>query len=262
MLGHNYFYRSLIRNYVVAFGSLFSNIRIKDWDSVTEAWVEDIKIPVSYGSKEKHLARVSLRETGTEDVALTLPRIAFVVSGITYDSSRAINRKNRITKSNLPSTTTRRSLQPGIPYDINFELSVLTKKNEDATKIVEQIIPFFSPEMFFTLKISYGSEGDGTADNLILDVPIILNGVSTEDTYDGDFESRRAITWTFNFTMKAKFYGPVTTPGGIIKTTITNFTEQNERVTVIPVVDGKTLEEITVDDDYGYEVTIETIENE
>jgi len=254
MLGHDYFYRSLIRNYVVAFGTLFSGIRIKDWNSNTSVWVQDVRVPVSYGSKEKHLARVYARENSTDDVAITLPRIAFVITDISYDASRVLNRKNKITRrTNLNES----KLQPGIPYDINFELAILTKKNEDATKIVEQIIPFFSPEMFLTLKIQYGVEGDGTTDYLKLDTPVILNSVSTEDTYEGDFESRRAITWTLNFTMKAKFYGPITSEG-LINKAIIDFPWQQETMTIIPIVDGKELAEITPSDDYGYSETIET----
>lgn len=259
MLGHSFFYRSLIKNYVVAFGTLFSGIRLKDWDPSTSTWVQDVKVPVSYGSKEKHLARVYARETSTDDVAITLPRIAFVITSIDYDGTRVLNRRNK--HVSVTENGNRSSIRPGVPYNLNFELSVLAKKNEDATKIVEQILPFFTPELYFTLKIAHESEESANTDYLKLDVPLILNSVSSEDTYEGDFETRRAITWTFDFTMKVKFYGPVTNQE-IINTAIIDFPWQQERITVTPVVEGKTLEEITPEDDFGYSVIIEEVEND
>lgn len=259
MLGHDFFYRSLIRNYVVAFGTLFSDISIKDWDATTSNWTDIVKVPISYGSKEKHLARVEIRELTPESAAITLPRIGFVITGISYDTTRVINRMNRVTSVNSSYPSTKDTLRPSIPYDINFELSVLAKKTEDATKIVEQIIPFFAPNMTVALRIKFGNKDDVSDDVIVIDVPIILNSVTPSEEYEGDFETRRAITWTFDFTMKGKFFGPISNKD-VIKTAIVNFQEQQERVTIIPVIDGKELSEITADDDYGYDVTVSDIE--
>lgn len=268
MLGHDFFYRSLIRNYVVAFGTLFSNIIIKDWDATNNAWTDVVRVPISYGSKEKHLARVSTREFTNEAAAITLPRIGFVITGIMYDTSRVINKMNRITRVNDSYPASKEVLRPPIPYDINFELSVITKKTEDATKIVEQILPFFAPNMNIALRIKYGNKNDTSDDVIIIDVPVILNSVTPTEDFEGDFETRRAITWIFDFTMKAKFFGAVSM-GDIIKKTITNistnnnvnsFEDSKETITIIPIIDGKEWEEITADDDYGYDITITNYE--
>lgn len=256
MLGHDFFHRGIIRKHTSAFGSLFTDIRIKDWDSSTSSWKEEVKVPVSYGSKEKHLARVNTREHTNEAAAITLPRIAFVVSSIDYDSARSFNKRNQHILFSSSDTNSRKTLRTGVPYDITFEVSVLTKKAEDATKIVEQIIPFFQPEFNLTIKFPFeGNESLESTDTISLDIPIILNGVSTEDTYDGDFETRRAVTWTMTFVMKTWFFGP-TSDSSIIKKTIIDFTEQNIEITGIPTVDGKTLDEIEEDDDWTYHTSV------
>jgi hypothetical protein len=269
MLGHTYFYRNLIRTYVVAFGSIFKDIEIKDWDAENSQWTDNVIVPISYGSKEKHLARVEARETTNEGVAITLPRIAFVITGITPDTTRVLNRKNRIIKPNPNSTTNRVDyMSDGVPYDISFELSVMTKKTEDGTKIVEQILPFFQPHMAVTLKLKYHNENVDDGEYILLDAPIILNDISFSEEYDGDFETRRVIMWTMNFTVKGKLYGSVIPNSGdggpIIKTAITNISVSEDmnvgdRITIIPVVDGKELDEITAEDDFEYLETIETI---
>lgn len=265
MLGHSYFYRNLIRTYVVAFGSLFKNIEIRDWDDEDEAWTDRVLVPVSYGSKEKHIARVEAREETNEGAAITLPRIAFVISGLSYDTTRVLNKMNRI--SGLSSTSTNRmaAIGAGVPYDITFSLSILTKKTEDGTKILEQILPFFTPNMNVSLKLKYNNVNSDSTDSVVLDVPITLNSVSLDDVYDGDFISRKTITWDLEFTMKAKFLGPVGDRGGVIKTAITNLgvgevtSDLIESITVIPTVDGKTLDEIVVTDEYNFLETIEYI---
>jgi len=257
MLGHNYFHRAIIRKHTAAFGSLFTDIYIKDWDDTDNSWKEEVRVPVSYGSKEKHLSRVNIREHANEAAAITLPRISFVITNVSYDSARALNKRNKYLFDS--ESNTKKSLRT-VPYNITFELAILAKKAEDATKIIEQIVPFFQPEFNVTIKFPFeGDESLESAETLSIDVPIVLEDVSTEDTYDGDFETRRAITWTLNFTMKTWFFGP-TSSSKIIKKTIIDFTEQDYRIEGIPVVEGKTLDEIIDTDDWAYTTNITEID--
>jgi hypothetical protein len=87
------------------------------------------------------------------------------------------------------------------PYDLEFELNIMAKYSEDATKIVEQILPFFKPE--FTVSAKMIDLMDDTTD-----IPIVLNSISSEDTYEGTYDERRAIIWTLRFTLKGYYYGP------------------------------------------------------
>jgi hypothetical protein len=125
-----------------------------------------------------------------------------------YDPTRKMNKYNKITCTEADGTVTR-TFAP-VPYNINITLYCLTKTQEDALQIVEQILPFFSPEV--TMSINAVPES-----NIILDIPVVLNSVSVDDEYDGDFETRRFVTYTMNFTLKANLYGPVSESNVITK---------------------------------------------
>ena len=250
----------ITRKLVSAFGALFSDITFREWDANINKWKNFIKVPVSYGPKEKFLARVRQRaEVGFgDDVAMVLPRIAFELNGTSYDSARVLNKRNYYVES-IDTDGNRVSRQcVGVPYDFSFSLYVMVKQVEHGTKIIEQILPFFTPQLNVTIKIS----GEH---NISLDVPIILNSISLADNYEGDFTTRRDIVWTLDFTMKAFTFGPVST-GKIIKTAITELGIMDfegkhlfQKNTTIPVVPGKTLDEIFLTDDWGFLTTTETI---
>ena len=57
------------------------------------------------------------------------------------------------------------------------------------------------------------------------DLPIILDNISYEDEYEGDFTQRRAIIWTLSFTMKLNFYGPINRQGIIRTTNVNTFSD-------------------------------------
>lgn len=258
MLGYDFFYRKILRSHVIAFGSIFSDIKIKEWDATTSTWLQETKVPVSYGSKEKHLARVKLRENTNESVAITLPRIGFVITGVVFDSARSKNKRNQFVYFDPGSPNSKYLTRMAVPYNISFELAVITKKAEEASKIVEQILPFFQPDFNVTIKFPFDGDESQESTTISLDVPVVLDDVSPDDNYEGDFESRRAITWTFTFSMKAWFFGP-TTSVSVIKKVIVDLTRQNERIEGIPTVEGKTLDEILKTDDWEYVTTISDI---
>lgn len=197
MLNNNIFYHGITRKVIVAFGSLFSNIRIvrKGPDDVSQT----IAVPIAYAPKEKWLVRIEQDPTLENHTYTTLPRLSFEITGMSYDASRKTNRMSYITCGDGTNTT--RVYSP-VPYRIDISLYCLTKTQEDALQIVEQILPYFSPE--YTLSIKGIPES-----NIIIDVPIILDSVNIQDDYDGDFAQRRFVTYTMNFSLKANFYGPV-----------------------------------------------------
>lgn len=207
MLSNNIFYWSITRKTIIAFGSLFSNIKIKR-DSPDKAATQTIAIPISYAPKEKWLVRLDSDPALTEYTNTIVPRMSFEITNIAYDSTRRVSRGNYITCNNGDDTVTK--VYAPVPYNINISLYVLTKTTEDGLQIIEQIVPYFTPE--FT--IAFKALDDV---NVILDVPIILNSVHVEDEYEGDFDKRRFVTWTLDFTLKTNFFGPVTSEGRITK---------------------------------------------
>ena len=204
---NNIFYHSITRKIIVGFGSLFSDIRFyRKLDGDTE---QTIHVPIAYAPKEKWIVRLEQDPTLENHVYTTLPRLSFEITGMSYDPTRKTNRMNYITCGDGTSVT--RMYSP-VPYNIDISLYCLTKTQEDALQIVEQILPYFTPE--YTMSIKGVVEN-----NVIIDVPIILESVNIQDDYDGDFNQRRFVTYTLNFTLKANFYGPVVI-GKIITNTL------------------------------------------
>jgi hypothetical protein len=237
MLNNNIFYHAITRKVIVAFGSLFSNIRIeRKKDGVTE---QTLAVPIAYAPKEKWIVRLEQDPTLQNNVYTTLPRLSFEITGISYDASRKTNRMNYITcsKGNGLSKT-----YAPVPYNIEISLYSLTKTQEDALQIVEQILPYFTPEYTVSLK-------GVPENNIIMDVPVILESVSIQDDYDGDFNQRRFVTYTMNFTIKANFYGPVI-DGKIITNTIIDVNDIDSQSYITdynaegdPITGGITLDE-------------------
>jgi hypothetical protein len=212
----NTFSHDILRKYVILFGTLFNNIYINRHDN-TGKTEQTIKVPLSYGPKEKYLARLEGNPDLDNKIAMTVPRISFEMTSFQYDSERKLNTLNRTVKNN------KYQYQP-VPYNITFQLSILVKNADDGTKIVEQILPYFTPEWTASVHLIPDMEDDPW------DIPIIMNSISSEDTYEGNFETRRAIIWTLDFTLKGYVFGPTKrigsgdgTDGGVIKYVDVNF---------------------------------------
>ncbi len=202
-----YFYHELIRKYTIVFGSMFNNIYVER--VVDGEVVQNVKVPVIYGPKQKFIAWLEAMEKATPGStyppkALTLPRISFEIGSISYDPVRRLPRLARFTTTG-DDADQRSYMYTPAPYLINFKVAIMVKNAEDGTKIVEQILPFFSPDYTLTLNLipDMGDRGK-------FDVPIILNSTNVTDTYkEGQIDQRRAIIWELDFTMKAMFFGPV-----------------------------------------------------
>jgi len=204
-----YFYHQTSRKMVVAFGSLFNNIEVRRTDS-SDAVTEVIKIPLSYGPKDKMLVRISQDPSLNPKVALTVPRMGFELTSMTYDGVRKLNTMGRNVKKG--TTGLKKQFNP-VPYNWDFSLYVFVKNAEDGTQILEQILPFFTPDFTVTMTLVSGM-------TVKMDVPLVLNSVTSEDSYEGDFATRRSIIWTLSFMMKGFLYPSVTDNAKVITSSV------------------------------------------
>ena len=196
----NYFYNSTLRKYVALFGTYFNQLKIQRADN-DGTLIQDMIVPISYAPFQKILARVTQDPNFLKGVAINLPRMSFEMTNMSYDPERKIapTRKVRHTGVDVENGG-RRFSYAGVPYNLDFSLYIMAKYNEDAVKILEQILPFFNPEFTSTVRLIDGLEP--------MDIPLILNDTTFEDLYEGDFEERRSVLYTLNFTMKGWFFGP------------------------------------------------------
>lgn len=199
------FYHSSIRKAIISFGNLFNNIFIDRKNSDGEV-VQTLKVPLAYAPRQKFLARIeSIPETDVKkDVQILLPRMAFEMLSIGYDPNRRVSyiQQNR----KIGSTTSADTQYAPSPYNIDVALYCYVKNQDDGLQIVEQILPYFNPD--FNLSITAIPEL-----NVQNDLPIVLENISYDDQYEGDFYTRRMIIWTLMFTIKLNLYGPITKQG-------------------------------------------------
>lgn len=267
----NLFYHGLIRKYIILAGTLFNDIHIERTDS-TNGVVQLIKVPLSYSPKEKMLARIEGDPAIDKETGVLLPRIAFELKGMTYDAERKMQTISKIVKKSTDNKNVLKYVYREVPYKFNFQVSIYVKNAEDGTRIIEQILPYFTPD--WTSSVHLIPEMD-----VVMDIPMILDSIDEiQDTYSGDFKQRRAIIWVLNFTMKGYLYGPKK-ENSIIKFANTTFripqgnyedikdaigqTLPNDRVTVAPGLDANgnptsnaslsiNRSLIEVDDNYGF----------
>ena len=200
MLGNAHFYNRTIRKVVTAFGTVFNDILLQRYNLNNTVKKEIFKVPLSYGAKEKYLTRITSDPTLTKAVNIVVPRISFEMVSMTYDTSRKLNSLIRNFAANT-STSIKTQFNP-IPYNFDFNLSIYVRNTEDGTQILEQILPFFTPD--FTVTVNFISEM-----NQKYDMPIILNSVQSTVDYEGDMMSTRLIMWDLQFTAKGYIWPPV-----------------------------------------------------
>jgi hypothetical protein len=249
MLG-TYFYHEIIRRTVIAFGTVFNDINVRHKNSSGDS-ISQIKVPLAYGPMQKFLARIEQQSELNKPIAMTLPRLSFEMTSIQYDPTRKAN----ITQSFKASdgTNLKKVFMP-VPYNIGFQLNLMSKLQDDALQVVEQILPYFQPSFNLTVDLidSIGEKRD---------IPIVLDNVSFTDDYEGDFSVRRVLIYTFNFTAKTYLFGPIadTTDGLIRKVQVdyysgsdTSTAKREMRYTVVPdPIDA------APDDDFGFSETTE-----
>ena len=207
MLGQ-YYYHEILRKTIIAFGTIFNDIHIRHRDGAGKE-SSDMRVPLAYGPMQKFLARLEQQPDLNRAVQITLPRMSFETTNIAYDATRkgGITQTFKATDGNK----LRKVFMP-VPYNIGFELNILVKLNDDALQIVEQILPYFQPQYNLTINLV-------SLINEKKDVPVVLENITMQDEYEGDFTSRRVLYYTLRFTAKTYLFGPVTSASkDIIKT--------------------------------------------
>lgn len=270
------YFHGTVRRYIVLFGTLFNEIYIKRYDNNGNQ-INSFKVPLTYEEKDKMIARNNQDPNIDRAAAVVWPYMSFNLNSITYDADRKLLTIGRAPYISADAQYANYVYNP-VPYNFDFELNIATKTVEDGHKIVEQILPYFTPDWTVTIRII-----DDPV--VVTDVPTILNSTKPYDNYNGQFPDRRYIIWTLNFTMKGNLYGPVN-KSKIIKKAISNiYTNSNSQLSMANSVASATVidERITVqpgltsngkptsnlaqsvdysiinwDDDFGYIVTTET----
>jgi len=212
----DHFYHSTMRKSVAVFGTLFNNIQVvrKKSDGST---INQIRVPLAYGPKEKYLARID--SSTTSQVAIKLPRMAFDITGITLDPTQKMPKRNIISETHGSDITKKKTIKHYTSYDIGMSLYILTKNQDDGLQIVEQILPYFQPEYNVTITPVTGFDYKQ-------DVSVILGSIAIDDQYEGDFTERRVLVYQLDFTMKMKFFGP-TADQAIIREVNLDFHEKD-----------------------------------
>ena len=196
-----YFYHEILRRTVVSFGSLFNEISIKHTDNSGNV-KSVIKVPLAYGPTQKFLARLEQSPDLNKPVQITLPRMSFEFTGLIYDPTRkSTTTQTFIAKSAVDGTETKKVYLP-VPYNMQFELSIMSKLNDDALQIIEQILPFFQPAYSMTIELV-------DIINEKRDIPVVLENITMQDDYEGNFSTRRVLIYTLRFTAKTYLFGPV-----------------------------------------------------
>ena len=219
MLNNPHFYNRTIRKIVVAFGSMFNDVQLVRYSKDGLTSYEVTKVPLSYGAKEKYLTRITSDPNLTKSINTIVPRMSFDLVGMTYDSTR----KQQTTMQNFGFSSGKFAKQyVPVPYNFDFSLSIYVRNTEDGTQILEQILPFFTPD--FTVTVDFIGKMDQK-----YDMPVLLNSVSPEVDYEGDMMNTRLIIWNLTFTAKAYIWPPVYSDNddGLIKQANTNIYSDN-----------------------------------
>jgi|TARA_R110000764_G_scaffold26094_6_gene62183 hypothetical protein len=254
MLGQQFYHES-IRKVIIAFGTTFNNIQLvrKDNDGNIK---QSMKVPLAYGPRQKWLTRLNEDADLSKTVAITLPRIGFEIQNLQYDPNRKLNRVQKFKKVKSANDDRLDSQYMPVPYNLNIQLYVMAKESDDSLQIIEQILPYFQPD--YTLTIN-----DMADMGIKRDVPIVLNSVAYEDNYQGDFETRRALIYTLDFTAKFYLYGPVTSQAVIKTVQVDQYTDlkdtapkREQRYTVSPKPATA-----DADDDFGFNETTSFFED-
>jgi len=206
MLG-SYSYNEIIRKTIIAFGTLFNNLEIRHEDANGNDF-SFIKVPIAYGPIQKFLARLEQKPDLRKRVALTLPRMSFELTSIQYDPSRKVSTMQTF---NATDGSNNKKVYMPVPYNLGIELNIITKLNDDMLQIVEQILPYFQPQFNLTIDLvnSIGEKRD---------IPIIIENIQMSDNYEDDFNERRNLIYTINFTAKTYIFGAIAnSTEGLIK---------------------------------------------
>ena len=196
-----HFYHEIFRRTIISFGSLFNQIVVKQ-ENADDTTVGQLRVPLAYGPTQKFLARLQQSPDLNKPTQMTLPRMSFEFTGLQYDPSRKVTQTQQFTKRlSTDKKSTSKAYMP-VPYNMQFELAIMTKLNDDMLQIVEQILPYFQPSFNLSVNLveTIGEQRD---------IPVVLESITTNDDYEGDFATRRALIYTMRFSAKTYLFGPV-----------------------------------------------------
>jgi len=240
----DHFYHATMRKSVAVFGTLFNNLKVIR-KAADGSVLNQIRVPLAYGPKQKFLARLD-QETGFDaPMAIKLPRMAFEITGLSIDSTQKLAKRNQVVELHASDVTKKKTIKHFTSYDIGMSLYIMAKNQDDGLQVVEQILPYFTPEYSVTIKPIDGWDHKQ-------DVAIILNDLSIDDQYEGEFTERRVLIYQLDFTMKMKFYGP-TSNQGIIREINIDFNEDTGGANILENMDI-TIDPSTADEDDDYTV--------
>ena len=190
-----YFYNEILRRTIIGFGTLFNGITIKNDNN-------EIRVPLAYGPIQKFLARLEQSPDLSKGTAITLPRMSFEFTGLTYDPTRKVTTTQQFTVKDPTTNEESKKAYMPVPYNMQFELALMCKLNDDALQVTEQILPYFQPSYNLTVELV-----DSIKEKR--DIPIVLENITMLDDYEGDFTQRRVLLYTMRFTAKTYLFGPV-----------------------------------------------------
>lgn len=250
--GH--FYHKRVRTAVSVFGSLFNNLNVIRTNASNQV-ISQVKVPLSYAPKKNFLARIEDGMANGESeykVAIKLPRMSFEITNMVYDATRQLPKMNTLSKAITNSINTREKLYSATPYNISFQLNIYAKSQDDALQIVEQILPYFTPQYTVTVKPF------ADIPTLLEDVPVNLNSVVMQDNFEGALGDRRTIVYSLDFDMKILLHGPLSDDGQkVIRDVRTNYFLQGadsdeylHTTKILPNPVG-----VSADSDYGFTLT-------
>jgi hypothetical protein len=240
----DHFYHATMRKSVAVFGTLFNNLRVIR-KAADGSVLNQVRVPLAYGPKQKFLARLD-QETGFDaPMAIKLPRMAFEMTSLTIDTTQKMPKRNKIVELHASDVTKKKTIKHWTSYDIGMSLYIMAKNQDDGLQIVEQILPYFTPEYNVTI-----TPVDGFTHKQ--DVAVILGGVNIDDQYEGDFTERRVLIYQLDFVMKMKFYGP-TGDQGVIREINIDFKDKGNVSDIMEQMDI-TINPTTADEDDNYTV--------
>ena len=197
-----YFYNEIFRSVIISFGSLFNGLEIKHTNN--DNTVSVIKVPLAYGPTQKFLARLEQQADLNKPIQMTLPRMSFEFNALQYDPTRKSTQTQQFYVTNPSDGTQVKKAYLPVPYNMGIELSIMTKLNDDALQIIEQILPYFQPAYQIPIKFLTSDNANDKKD-----IAVNLDNITMEDDYEGNFDTRRALLYTLRFTAKTYLYGPV-----------------------------------------------------
>lgn len=198
--GHQHISRKLL----TAFMDFLNGIYIEkySWDETLQDFVPRAryKVPVQFSGREKLMqinesssARKVLpieNSLAPVEMQLIVPRIAVNLTGVVFDSDRHTNKMNEI------------RLQVGkiyapVPYNLELEVSTITKTMDDSFQILEQIVPFFASTMSLDVN---------TYLDIVESIPVALTSVTFDFPQELAETDDRLFEMSFFFSIRANYY--------------------------------------------------------